>query len=94
MTSKHAALTPDQAKAFEDVLETLASPGWKHLASRLRADAAIIGDVRNCENLDAAKATIAVLDAILRWPDTWAALYDGLQAGDVEIDEQNPPFRA
>lgn len=96
MTSKHetpASLTPDQVKAFEDVLETLNSPGWKHLSDRLRADIAVVADVRNCTNLDAAKSAVGVLEAILRWPDTWGALYDGLRAGEVEIDEQDPPFR-
>lgn len=89
MTSKHekpVPLTPDQVKAFEEILEVFNTPGWKHLAKRLEADSTVASDVRNCKDLAFTHGQLTVLDAIRRWPETWAALYDAAQAGDVEVE--------
>lgn len=83
---KPAPLTPEQVRAFEDILEVFNTPGWKHLAARLEADNAQVSDVRNCKDLAFTSGQLSVLDAIRRWPQTWASLYDAAVNGDVEVE--------
>lgn len=80
-------LTAEQTKAFEDILAVFSTPGWKHLHSRLVTDLRTVENIRNCKDLAFSSGQVAVLDAIVRWPETWAALYDAAQIGDVEIQE-------
>lgn len=87
MTSTHAkALPPAEVKAFEDILEVFNSPGWKHLLRQIEADAEAIGNVRNCQNLDYSRGQLSILDRFRTWPDTWAALYEAAQNGDLEVE--------
>lgn len=91
MTSNHSATSPDltldQTRAFEEILEVFNTPGWARLHKRLITDRAAVDNVRTCTNLELAKGQLGVLDAIIAWPETWAALYEAAKAGDVEIEE-------
>jgi len=91
VTSTHdkpAPLTPDQVRAFEDILAVFNTPGWAHLAKQLEKDSAALADVRNCTDLPFAKGQLQVIDTIRRWPDIWNSIYTAAVAGDVEVTDE------
>lgn len=86
------SLTLDQTRAFDDVLAVFTSPGWRILQAELISSRDRFRDVRNAsKGLDFALGQLDVLETLANWPDLWRNLYEGAQAGTIEV---SPEFGA
>ncbi len=80
-------LTLEQTKAFEDILETLNSAGWKHLLKFIEKNRDAAADVRNCTDLAFSKGQVSVYDTLASAQEIWTTLYDGAREGQLEVEE-------
>jgi len=54
-------------RAYEEMLATMNSPGWRLIVEDFQRLATAVGDVRNCDNLDFARGQLDVLDLLFGW---------------------------
>ncbi len=66
-------------REYEEMLATMATPGYAMIVEdfeRLRAD---YSNVRNCTNLDMAKGRVDILDLLVNWKKSVEHAYDALK---------------
>ncbi len=74
-------------KQYEEMLATMATPGYAMIVEdfeRLRAD---YSNVRNCTNLDAAKGRVDILDLFVNWKNSVEIAYEALKNEKTELDD-------
>lgn len=81
-------LTLQQSQAFDEIIATFASPGWRHLQRELDSQRESIGNVRNTKDLAFTHGQLSILDVLSNWRDLWENLYAAAQRGDVEVSPE------
>lgn len=82
------ALTPEQTRAFDDILAVFASPGWRHLQKELESQRDAVANVRTTKDLAFAHGQLSVLDPLSNWKSLWENLYAGAQSGAIEVSPE------
>ena len=57
----------DLERAYEEMLDTMRSPGWALIMEDFARLEAAVNDVRNCGDLDYARGQLDVLDLLFGW---------------------------
>jgi hypothetical protein len=75
-------------REYEEMLATMATPGYAMIIEdfeRLRADHS---NVRNCTNLDMAKGRVDILDLLANWKKSVENAYESLKNEKTESEDE------
>lgn len=69
-------------RAYEDMLETMKTPGWALIMEDFERLRRSVADVRACTNLDYAKGQLNILDTLAGWERLTELALQELEATD------------